>query len=66
MVMPISGGQFSVFDFSTYSQPLPPGSTVSSVQLYQQTGVWLNRTYQVVVGVAKGAVIPEYQNRKVE
>ena len=66
MVTPVSGSQFSVFDFSTYSQPLPPGSSASSGQICQQTGVWQNRTYQVVVGVAKGEVMPEYQNRKVE
>ena len=64
MVTPVSGSQFSVFDSPTYSQPLPPGSSASSGQICQQTGVWQNCTYQVVVGVAKGEVMPEYLNQQ--
>ncbi len=66
MITPVNGCRFSAFDFSLYSHSQPPGSSASSGQLCPQTGLWQNRTYQVVVGVSRGQVMPEYQNRKVE
>lgn len=48
------------------TSPLPPGSKASSGQLCPQSGVWKSEVHQVVVGISKGNVMPQYQSQSVE
>lgn len=68
MVNPIGfGGGYTLDMYSVGSvQSLPTGTTASSGSLCPQTGVWKSESYQVVVGVNKGTVVPQYQNRDVD
>ncbi|EGK0769879.1 hypothetical protein IOL84_004148 [Salmonella enterica] len=68
MVNPIGfGGGYTLDMYSAGSvQSLPAGTTASSGALCPQTGVWKSESYQVVVGVNKGTVMPQYQNRDVD
>lgn len=66
MVSPITSGGYIDFDTNYSVKPLPPGTTVSSGQVCEQTGVWQNTAYKVVTGVTKGEVMPQYQGRDVQ
>ncbi|HGW6106477.1 TPA: hypothetical protein ACNIQM_004691 [Citrobacter werkmanii] len=69
MVSPIGLGGGNSIDFYTTTTPvqsLPVGTTASSGALCPQTGVWKSESYQVVVGVNKGTVMPQYQSRDVD
>lgn len=68
MVNPIGlGGGYSLDIYSAGSvKSLPVGTTASSGQACPQTGVWKNDSYQVVVSVNKGTVMPQYQSRNVD
>ncbi|MRT11074.1 hypothetical protein GJV07_02065 [Enterobacteriaceae bacterium RIT711] len=64
----IFGGTRTIdfYDTTTSIQSLPVGTTASSGALCPQTGVWKCQSYQVVVGVNKGTVMPQYQSRDVD
>lgn len=68
MVTPIGfvGGRSIDFNQTTTAdRSLPVGTTASSWALCPQTGIWKNESYQVVVGVSKGMVMPQYQHQDV-
>lgn len=68
MVNPIGvGGGYTFEPYSAGSvQSLSAGTTASSGALCPQTGVWKSESYQVVVGVNKGTVMPQYQSKDVD
>ena len=68
MVNSVMYGGMKTIDYSAQSRldSLPPGTGASSGQLCPQTGVWKCERYQVVVGVSRGSVMPQYQNRDVD
>lgn len=68
MVNSVTFGLIRTIDYSSQSRvdSLPPGTGASSGSLCPQTGVWKCESYQVVVGVSRGTVMPQYQNCEVD
>lgn len=69
MVSPIGfigGNSIDFYNTTTSFQYLPVGTSVSSWALCPQTGVWKCESHQVVVGVSKGTVMPQYQGKDVD
>lgn len=68
MINPTGLGGRYIFDMYSGGavNPLPVGTTASTGALCPQKGVWKSETYQVVVGIDKGMVMPRYQNTNVD